>query len=192
MKIRRIYLDMDDVLADFVGGVCRFWNVDRKEVESCWTKGVWDVVPPLSQVLKLKEIMPETTFWSRLDRNEQFWTGLDLKSHSIQLLQLVAETVGDNWNVLTAPSYCPTCYTGKIRWLREVIGQTPHKMIPTPYKYLLAKPGMVLIDDRESNVLEFRAEGGEAILYPTHHNSAHAHAERPIDYIESELRILEA
>jgi hypothetical protein len=43
----------------------------------------------------------------------------------------------------------------------------------TPHKEIFAMPGVALVDDRDDNVRKFRDAGGEAVLLPALHNSAH-------------------
>ena len=53
-----------------------------------------------------------------------------------------------------------------------------------PPKHLCAKPGVLLIDDRDKNVADFLGLGAHAILVPRPWNSLHGR--EPISYL-SEL-----
>lgn len=37
------YLDLDGVLADFVGGVCRLFGFDRASFYEVWPEGTWEM-----------------------------------------------------------------------------------------------------------------------------------------------------
>lgn len=74
--------------------------------------------------------------------------------------------------ICSSPSLSPYAVPGKIRWLHKHIGPRFRDYVFTSKKYLLAKPGNILIDDLMHNVGPFRAEGGSAILFPAPWNDA--------------------
>jgi hypothetical protein len=47
----RLIVDLDEVFADFVGGVLRDWGVAYHTALDHWEPGYWSVVPALSRAL---------------------------------------------------------------------------------------------------------------------------------------------
>ena len=77
---------------------------------------------------------------------------------------------------LTAPITHPECFGGKAEWIKSFV---PEKggfvlkdlmIVASQDKYLIAKPGRILIDDRLKNVTAWRAAGGQAV----HHTGDYA------------------
>lgn len=187
----RIFLDMDEVLVDFVGGCCAAWGVTREQVLAHWPPGVWDVVPPLSRALGRQERMPEWEFWQKLEATPNFWQGLQPLPWAKDVLAWAASKT-DEWFVLTSPSRCPTCIPAKQKLLASLLG-VPYtdRLIPTPHKYLMAKHARcVLVDDREAATDQFTREGGHGVLFPRHHNSALCHKDQPLQYVADKIREL--
>lgn len=171
----RILLDMDEVLADFVGGVFRHWSVPAEKVMKHWKPGVFDVVEPLGKAIGV-DPLSEAEFWRHTDK-EGFWAGLPVLPWAHDLIDLVKD-VTDDWYVVTSPSRGLTCVPEKQKWLNEFFwgwamkGDWFDRMIPTSHKHLLVSKTVptLLIDDRDHNIDMFRAAGGEGILFPRHHN----------------------
>lgn len=192
----RILLDVDEVLADWVGGACRKWAVDPLRVLAHWTPGEWGVVPPLSAAMGLKASMTEEDFWRPLDNDADFWADLQMLPWAEELLRVVKDLT-DDWFLVSSPSWCDSSYTGKIRWAKRHFGRSFNRLIVTPHKYALAMPGVVLVDDHEQNLDRFSygpkhptvtvATGGCGILFPRHHNRLHTTRERPVDLVAKAL-----
>jgi hypothetical protein len=60
-----IYLDLDEVLADFLGGVCRAFETSRADVEAHWQPGVWGIEAPLSKATNRKALTSGDVWGSR-------------------------------------------------------------------------------------------------------------------------------
>lgn len=185
----RVLLDMDEVLADFVGGVARSWNVPLEKIIQHWEPGVYDIVPPLSKVVGVG--IPETTFW-RHTEFPGFWRTLDELSWARELVETVSRAT-DDWYVVTSPSRGPNCVPEKQAWLNNFIYNGVgwfDRMIPTGHKHLLAKADgkpVLLIDDRDATIDRFRAAGGSGIILPRHHNRLHALSGDPFAHVKAEL-----
>jgi 5'(3')-deoxyribonucleotidase len=193
----RILLDMDDVLVDFVGGAAALWGLTTAELLPHWDLGVWDCVPPLGRALHARECthpdgMGMTEFWRRLDANPYFWDNLRPLPWCDSMLAVVASFTGD-WYIVSSPSESPSSWSGKVRWLKNYFGEEFNRFVLTRHKHLLAGPGVVLIDDRESNVLEFttdrdgRPTGGEGVVFPKYHNRNHPYSGDPVRYVRTVL-----
>jgi len=172
-----ILLDMDEVLADFVGGALRVhgWNwerlLERKE------PGAWSILEPMG--------LNARQFWEPINRlGAEFWERLEPTPWFWSVVKLV-ENQGVPWLIVSAPSMHPECVAGKIRWLRRYFGETFDRYVFTPHKTALARPDNVLIDDRESTIIGFRRAGGKAILFPCSQNRLYTHD--PIRYLKQRL-----
>ena len=206
---KRILIDLDDVLANFVGGACQEFGLTREDVEAVWELSKWDIVPPLSKVLCEKnnqplELMSQSDFWNKLDKNEKFWINLQPLPWFNDIIRVV-ESFTDDWHIVTSPSWCQSSYSGKVKWIKERFGNKFSRFCITPHKELFAQPGVVLIDDRDSNVENFtystetiddgkgnkiivkQATGGKGIVFPRIHNSQHEHRNDQVKYIVSVL-----
>ncbi len=185
----RILLDMDEVLCDFVGGVCTKWGdgVDKDELLKYWEPGVWDIAPPLTKYLgrcPTTNPITETEFWNKINGDTHFWAKLKPLPWLQDLLITIQLVTGD-WYVVTSPSRCLTSHVGKHLWITEHLPTvfSDQRLIITKHKHLFANYNTMLIDDRDSNVEEFRLAGGMGLVFPRHHNSNHAYKDDPVSYI---------
>lgn len=206
MKRPLILLDMDEVLADFVGGACTFYGSSYQSVLPYWEEGKWDLVPPLNAALRAAgrefagpdgaeaPALTEEAFWRGLDEREDFWLGLAEKPWFHQLIRETRAKT-DEWFIVTSPSYCPACYSGKFKWLAERLGakEARTRLIPTPAKYLFARRGAVLVDDSDANCRRFvldpdgKPTGGHAVTFPTHHNHMSKYRDDPFPFVSAAL-----
>ena len=192
----RIILDCDEVLADFIGGVCRLFNIKRTDLEANWELGRWDrdydIQTPLSKTLGVQPTAP-LAFWSNFHYNSYFWQTLEPLPWCEELLAKVRGITND-WLVVTTP--VPFCHTsgdtsshlGKYNWLRRM-GVTSDRVIVTPHKHYLAGRKVVLIDDSQKNCDDFIRANGHTIVFPTHHNKNHQHKANPLAYVFPELKL---
>lgn len=179
----KILLDMDEVLVDFIGGVCRWWDVKEEALLEHWEPGVWSCVEPLCKLLRVGYTAEHYEwFWDHIQGEESFWSGLaPLPWHS-DILKLV-QSVTDDWRIVTTPGPCPSSYSGKAKWLKNYFGRSFSRFHMSHSKYDLARSGVLLIDDKDGNVREFQANGGEGIIFPRHHNVMHRHKNNPVQFV---------
>ncbi len=186
-KIRRILLDMDDVLVGFEEGACIAHGVSVEKLREERKPGEWSLIPLFARLRG--EIMSEEEFWRPiLLKGEAFWFNLEESPWCKELLYIVRSTT-DDWHIVSGPSskWCHTSYAGKIRWLKQRLGRDFDKFIPTDYKQTLAKEGVLLIDDGEHNINAFREEGGDALIFPSQGNSMHEFAGDPVGHVREML-----
>lgn len=168
----RILLDLDDVLADFVGGALRAHGLPKRDPRPL---GAWSLTDPLR--------MTDAEFWKPLhEAGEGFWLGLQPLPWARDLLNFVS-SITDDWHIVSSPSNCPSSHTGKIRWLRRFIGPTFNRFVLTGDKHLLAQGDVVLVDDRESTLRLFRSYHGMGCLFPTQGNRHHKMAADPMKFV---------
>jgi 5'(3')-deoxyribonucleotidase len=156
-----VYLDMDGVLADFFGGLEKFYKVTH-----------WKMLKEQS-ILGLKD----TDFFNTLD---SFYTaGL--------LIEQVQKMSEGDWGICSSPlrdDHYNSAYW-KRRWLDDRCWlPSIDKLIFTTRKHRYAvnkldgKPN-ILIDDKPSNVDAWNQAGGIAIRYQANEDS--------LEYVRSEL-----
>lgn len=184
MYNKTILLDMDGVLCDFVGGACKAHGWTRDQLEAAWPPGRYGMAAGMG-------LTPEE-FWAPINsKGEEFWSDLEPMHWFQELIDLVEQLVSDNWYVVTAPSRHPDCFSGKAVWIKWHRGTLFNRLVITNHKHLLAKPGALLIDDREATIDKFVAAGmgrSDGILFPARHNSLHHYRTYPIEYLETILK----
>ena len=173
-------LDIDGVLVDFESAALQVHGVnDAKKFRTLPRQlGVWDMTVGLD--ISMDE------FWKPIDEaGAEFWEGLEKYSHFDTVLNFVHNEF-TSWYLCSAPSRCPTSYTGKVNWIQKEFGRDFDRFFLTPHKEMLANPGRCLIDDRFINVQNFSAHGGHALLFPSLANNLHKFADDPISCLKSQ------
>ena len=157
VKIDKIFVDMDGVLADFVRGV----------------EGPKYLNGPL---------VSEQTYDSRKIElsNKGLFRDLPIMPGMLKLINYIKES-GIDWEILTASGSLNRTVVAKdkIYWIRKHVNP---KVIVTATikgedKAAFARPNHVLIDDRKSNIKAWTEAGGVGIL--------HRSAEDTIDQLKS-------
>jgi 5'(3')-deoxyribonucleotidase len=82
---------------------------------------------------------------------------------------------------------------GKLTWLQRFTGERNFRdYIFTTHKHLLACECAILVDDRESNILEFEGAGGGVVLFPQPWNSATLAPDvTEVDYVVQQIMELQ-
>lgn len=127
--IKKIYLDMDKVLADF-----------DKQIQMLMGKNYG-------------KRLPNDEFWNLILNTPNFWENLPVMPHA-HLLFDVVKAFGVPVEILTAPSRTDymRCYAGKIIWAKKNGFNVPVNFARAGYKHFYAEPGSLLIDDNEMNI----------------------------------------
>lgn len=159
-----IFLDIDGVICDFVGGA--------EEVHGpAPRKDSWDIH-------EWYGLDPEE-FWAPLSSRE-FWANLKALPDAFKIVE-ACHRYGEIV-LCTTPTLSAECLAGKMDWIQRVFGGRFRDYIFTPRKGFLAKPGRVLVDDSDKNVKEFRSAGGHAVLWPQPWN-ANRGMENPLEHL---------
>lgn len=149
-----IYLDMDDVVADWLAHAQNMlglkWNHAQGE--------------RISQ-----------TQWNRLQADERFYLNLPLKSGAHDLVAYCQSTTQETGGTLRFLSALPHDYSvpfaaqDKVWWANKHFPGIPVFLGPFSHdKWRYAKNcNDILIDDRPSNCTEWTAAGGTAHVYTT-------------------------
>lgn len=172
----RIFLDMDDVLNGLTMDILyRTFNcVPDMSFKHFPTHVGYDIIEATA-LLRGDQPMGFFEFW------EQVPVGMSLHSpKSLEcdwLIETAAELVGrEEVYIATATGtrVNPKKVAAKISWLRANTPDWLHEQyFITTHKWLLGRPGHILIDDNAANCASFEAEGGEAILMPRPWNPLH-------------------
>ncbi len=152
MEIKKIYIDMDGVLADF----------DRGIRELCGME-------PIKQT----ELTPESSdaIWEAVKAVEHYYDKLELVPGAKEMFDALYKKYGDRCEILSA---IPKPHRGivsagedKEKWIRRLLSDKVKVNIvyrAEKIKYCTG-PDCVLIDDYEKNVTEWENHGGTGILF---------------------------
>lgn len=159
------FLDMDGVLADYYGGVCRAFGFEP------WpficTPGEWNFFTgsPMNLTNEIVAPVMDATFYANLDRLPD----------ATRIVEEAERWYGDDVYFLTAPWDTPGCFDGKMEWVRRHFPKYRKKVLVGSPKVACAHRGSILIDDSPVNIAAFRASkhGGEAVLFPRPWNAKH-------------------
>jgi len=144
--INKVFLDMDGVLVDFNKKVCTIFNLPY---------------PP-----KKYDFFEEIRKKVNTICTDVFWELLDWMPDGKEILKLV-ETFYSKKQIylLSCPMPNSDSWTGKRLWVERNMPDYEDRLIITPAsKEIFAQHDILLIDDKDLNVLNFRANGGKAIL----------------------------
>lgn len=152
-----VYLDMDGVIVDFVGGCLKAHNrtdLTHEDIKDFCFYDAWGI--------------SEKDFWEPIQTKE-FWEDLEWTPWGKELFSRLESYQRngyiDRLEIVTRPNYkCPGSVTGKLSWIDKNIPGF-ERITFTRDKHLMAKTG-ILIDDSQKNYEEFVQAGGKAILVP--------------------------
>lgn len=179
-KIKKILLDMDNVLVDFESGLEKLLGCKRQVLAE------YDI--------QKSHKLCDNKFWNKIDLD--FWCNLKPTACFNELVALDDTYVT---YVVSSPGYYrPTASTwymnaveGKLHWLCEYMPWIvqDNRYFLTQNKAAFASPDTVLIDDAIGNCSKFITSGGHAILYPGPMNILHM--VDPMKHVMTELERLE-
>jgi len=153
MEVKKIYLDMDGVLADF----------DRGVRELCGMK-------MLSQNGK-RDPYYDDLMWSAIRKVDHFYDRLELMPGARSMFNEIWNQYGERCEILTGiprpEGSLVTAAEDKIHWMHRMFN--PDIRVNAVFrKYKLdfcTGLETVLIDDRKKTILEWREKGGTWILH---------------------------
>ena len=171
------FIDLDGVLADFVGGVCL---AHGKQLPYPEDRGVWDMA-------KIWGISLEE-FWTPTNSFD-FWYNLLPTPEAEMIVQTVESFVPKkNIAILTSPSLDKECIPAKRKWVMKYFPQFSGQIIFTNAKKFLSGPGRLLIDDDDKNIEAFHSGGGMTVKVPRLWNSEWEDASICAQIVEHRLR----
>lgn len=171
----RIYLDIDGVLADFVGAAARYMKFDPTLVTE------WDFYSLIGTTDK--------DFWDCVkSHGQEFWSSMEAYPWCHSLFgdcNAVAPVT-----LLTAPpprSDCrPSAIAGRVEWIHATFGESFRDYFAGCKKETVATPNSLLIDDNDSNCKKFEDAGGRCILFPRPWN-ANRGIDEPYSFVMEQL-----
>lgn len=184
VSIDAVMLDQDGVLANFIEGVCNVFGepYDYSKLTKNWHFwGEWAVNKGVTGSMVNKACtagMWETLPWMHDGREL-----LDLVLNKFDIEQV---------NILTVPMRNPESHPGKMRWLQREIPKLSSRVITVGQdvsKSLLAKPNVLLIDDKDANIDEFAKAGGQVIQVPRPWNRDSEFANNTFEAVAGRLEV---
>ncbi len=175
--MKRICLDVDGVLADWMGGVFPLFGRDPSEIKDVWSRGQHGTEIPLD--------ITRVEMFERIEKEgHDWWANLEPFPWCDRLWELcnsVAPTI-----LLTSTTRDPCCASGKLEWIqnRPWGGRNFRDYLIGPRKPFAAKSESILIDDTDIQIEKFREAGGKAILFPQYWNSAYEIRDSGVDLVE--------
>ncbi len=140
----QIYCDMDGVLCDFAGRFDHFTGMSPNEYKD--TKG-------------------SKMFWKLIsDVGEVFWSEMEWTPKGRELWKFIEPYKPQ---LLTAPSFEQSSRDGKLLWVsKNLPSWVKVNFRPAEKKQELANPNTILIDDKESTIMQWNSQNGIAIHHP--------------------------
>jgi len=149
----RIFLDMDGVLTDFVGALCKLYNYD-----DAWPLGEYDITKVLGPMV-----------WNVItEAGEDFWINMEKTPEADELMHMASQY---DYYIATSPTLDPYSASGKMHWITMNYPKALRRLIITPAKHLHARSDTLLIDDSDDQLLKWREAGGIALPMPRPWNS---------------------
>lgn len=183
--MRRCFLDIDGVLADWVGGIHRALRLDYDPRYWPYKRGPegWHWYGEIGRTFRATDELCNFKFWEDL-----YWT---FDGHDI--LRVVLEFYApEEITLLTVPMPNIMSASGKIAWVRKNLPEYEYRiLVCTDKKAILATlPDSILIDDGSHNVRDWRAAGGRSVLVPRWWNDYHHWTLEAADSVHNSLHAL--
>lgn len=183
MRIDTIYLDLDDVCNTFTPYLLNRMGCAIEPHDYGGYPGKLDIVPA-ANLLGLVRNWTRKSFWEAVGR--EMWVQAPVSNEFHWLLKTCRHYVGHDIYVATSPTKDPDCLAGKLEWIHEHMPKWMHRQyFITPRKWMLGRPGALLVDDNEKNCRKFEERGGLAIRFPRPWNTAARH--EPLAYLKTEF-----
>jgi 5'(3')-deoxyribonucleotidase len=159
--MKKVFLDMDGVLTDYVKSACIAHNQRDPYVGDN---------PATSDDLKTLFGMSKADYKKPIDCFE-FWAGLCHMPDGLNILAALEQQFGKrNICILSSPSMDPDAIGGRLWWIDMYLPQYKKQLFLGEPKHAIAGPDKILIDDMDANCENWVAAGGEAILVPRQWN----------------------
>jgi len=175
MRIKKLILDLDGVMVDFVTAAMHKTGVIGYQNSEYPVRAGWNIVKARNILAKKTSYlrpMSDKQFWQHFDLID-FWANLDYWPGALSFWNKLRWGFGvDNIFVCTS-GLTPEAAAGKSIWVKNMLpGFNPKHLFIGTSKHLLAGPDRILVDDRDKNCLDFYEAGGMGVLVPRPWNSA--------------------
>jgi 5'(3')-deoxyribonucleotidase len=178
----KIYVDMDEVLVDFIGAACKAHGTTFAELEPNWPPGTWQ----MDEVMGISLDM----WWAPIHSlGEKFWKEIEPLPWFNDILDWVQSTT-DDWHIVSTPSNHASSWSGKKKWWDKHAPQHSKRLILCCDKANQIESNGILIDDNEETCHKYQARGGTAILFPIIGNRLHALRHNPLEIVRTKVNEL--
>ena len=190
--IKTVYLDMDGVLVNFLGGLHKALDVPYSYENYPYEKGKWDMLTDIP-IGKWDEELGHDEHYTFEQCNDccdmVFWVDLNWMHDGHEILRAILDEFNTSLiYLLTTPMPNLESASGKMMWVNDNLPVYLKRTIITQApKHLLARPDTVLFDDKDENVNKFRKAGGQAILINRPWNAGHGRANNTVEDFKNEL-----
>lgn len=170
------YLDMDGVCVAWTEAVCALYGVPVPE-------------GPMTYDLHPYFGVSEDAMWARINAlGTDWWAALPPYPWFRNLFSALA-AIGPRVVFLTSPCTEGHSAAGKVRWIRKHVAPDFRDYVITSKKYLLARPGTVLVDDSDDKLAAFSNHGGNSVVFPRQWNTGGTvHGDLIVDHVVAEVR----
>jgi len=180
----KVFLDLDGVLVDFMGGVHKWYGLPYSYEDYPYEINKWDCLPPKSFKRSANE------FWCDLPPN--LWANLDWTLDGKEILKEIEKFVPKEQICLFTSRSMPQSAFGAVAWVATNLPQYRKRLLIGDKKEFCAHENSLLIDDANHNVDAFIKEGGRTILIPRKWNRAHEKDGTAVAKVAEVLQSLEA
>lgn len=151
-----LFLDVDGVLADFVGAAHRVHGREPQPVTEWNFFDSWD--------------MTAERFFAPMGFD--FWYGLEPTDDAQRIVEVcVKRATRSRLALLSSPCETPGCADGKRAWVKKWFPNLLPNLILANAKQLIAHPRAVLIDDSDANAIRWVNRAGGGFVWPQPWNS---------------------
>lgn len=176
--MKKCLLDCDGVIVDFVAGAIALHNLPKDLYNNLENLGNFDLIT-------LSGLSPEE-FWQPMGFD--FWKSLPWTKEGRDIVNLVVNKFGrENICLLTAPCNTFGCCDGKLTWIRTHLPDFKNQWLLGRKKEFCARECHYLIDDRDQNIADFNAHGGNGILVSRPWNKEYRHRNHVIETLNKKL-----
>lgn len=151
MEVKKIYFDMDGVLADFDRGVEELAHFERNNQEESTEE-------------------QDQKMWEAIRKVPHFYDKLELMHGAKEMFDAVYEAYGDKCEILTGipkpHRHIDTAGDDKIAWMHRVLSENiqVNVVFREEKKNYCTGADCILIDDLLRNITEWEAMGGTGVL----------------------------
>jgi 5'(3')-deoxyribonucleotidase len=154
----RLGCDLDGVLAHWEKSAAKTCGIDYEDKQ---------IREEIKNGKRIEEFVGgDPKMWSMIDKEgEEWWENLEKLPWADDLIDLLKKETKDLF-FLSSPSKSPICYSGKIKWVLKNYPKMDRSVFLGCKKHLFANPNILLVDDTEKKIKEFRDYGGHAFKWP--------------------------
>ena len=155
MEVKKIYFDMDGVLADFEKGIRELCHMEPQSQNGKRSKKIDDLM------------------WEAIRNVDRFYDRLDLMPGAKEMFDTVYEKYGGRCEILTGipreERGLATAKDDKINWTHRLLSENVkiNAVCRKDKINFCTGAETILIDDREKTIIEWRENGGIAVLHTT-------------------------